>query len=51
MIDTNALSWKIYEALKENGAGIGNASVPIIGKVLDPALVNQDQVYIGYWKK
>jgi hypothetical protein len=32
--DTTTTAWKIYEALLAAGCGIGNASVPIIRKVL-----------------
>jgi len=31
----DTLAWRIYEALKAGGAEIGNASVPIIQRVLD----------------
>ncbi len=35
--NNRALAWKIFEALKANGAGIGSASVNIIEDVLDNA--------------
>jgi hypothetical protein len=33
----NELAWKIFEKLKEKGCEIGNASVPIIERLLDEA--------------
>lgn len=36
-MSTNEIAWQIFEALQKAGAGIGNASVPIIKRVLDEA--------------
>lgn len=36
-MSNNEIAWQIFEALQKAGAGIGNASVPIIERVLDEA--------------
>lgn len=36
-MSNNKIAWQIFEALQKAGAGIGNASVPIIERVLDEA--------------
>ena len=43
-MNTNKISWEIYRMLKEKGAEIGNASVPLIEAVLDKHLQQTEQI-------
>ncbi len=42
---SSALSWEIFDMLKEKGADIGNASVPMIAGIIDRTLSVADATY------